>query len=106
MSQSRKRRGRETELLVAQHLRDHGFPHAHATSASAGGVDIDGTPGLAIECKARRGLDLPAWLRQADRNAGGMLPLLVVRLTGQGRETVGQFPVVLTLDQFLGVWHD
>lgn len=103
---TRKRRGRDSERVVAEHLRTRGFPYAEAVGAGTPGADITGTPTLAVEVKARRGLDLPAWLRQATRNAGTRVPVLVVRADGQGPTTVGQWAAVLPLDVLLDVLAD
>ena len=104
-SQHRKRRGRASETAVAWFLRPW-FPYARAANSGAPGVDVDETPGLAIEIKARAKLDLPAWLRQAKRNAGAQQPLLIIRLNGQGTDHVEDWPVVLTLGDFMRLWED
>jgi hypothetical protein len=99
---TRKSRGRETERLVAERLRSI-WPHAHATAPGAPGPDVNETPGYAIEVKARRGLNLPEWMRQASRHsaAHGGTPLLIVRLDGQGPASVDDWPVVMRLADFI-----
>ena len=99
---TRKSRGRETERLVADRLRAI-WPHAYATAPGAPGPDINETPGYAVEVKARRGLNLPEWMRQASRHsqAYGGVPLLVVRLDGQGPSNVDDWPVVMRLADFI-----
>ena len=67
---SRQRRGRDTELLAAEWLRDHGYPDAQAGGCYAPGLDIAGLP-WPCEVKARRGLNIAAGLRQA--GPGGLL---------------------------------
>lgn len=100
-TETRRRRGRESERIVAEHVRRI-WPTAEATPPGQYGTDVRRTPGAAIEVKSRRGLNLLAWMRQAKRNAmPGALPLLVVRLDGQGPATVGDWPVVLRLDDLL-----
>jgi hypothetical protein len=84
-------RGRETERLIAQDLRANGALNASAVAASLGGRDILGVPGLAIEIKSRKSLDIQASLRQAQRNAGSDLPLVVVRFNGQGPAHIDQW---------------
>jgi hypothetical protein len=88
---TRKARGAETERLVAAAWRAAGWPHAEVVRGP--GADLTGTPGIAVECKARRGLDLPAWMRQAASRPG--LPVLVVRLDGTGPATVPDWPAVV-----------
>ena len=94
---SRKARGRESERTVATYLRDHGWPYAEAVGAGRPGVDVTGVPSLAIEVKARRGLNLPAWLKQATTAADGRVPLLIIRGDGQGPTTVDQWAAVMPL---------
>jgi len=97
MSSSRKARGRETERIVADYLREHGFPYAEPVGAGRTGADITGTPSLAIEIKARRALRLTEWLKQADRDPG-RVPLLIIRGDGQGPSSIGQWAAVMPLD--------
>jgi hypothetical protein len=96
-SQSRKRRGRDTELLAARYLAEHGWPYAMPTGAGAAGRDITGTPGLAFEVKARAGFEPMANLRQAIKNAGGDLPLVLLRPNGMGPTTLDIWPVFMPL---------
>lgn len=100
--QSRKKRGRETELLAARHLAKNGWPYAMPTGAGASGIDITGTPGLAWEVKARTGFEPMANLRQAIRNAGESLPMVLLRPNGVGPSQIGVWPVFTTLDN--AIW--
>jgi hypothetical protein len=98
---SRKARGRRTEAVLVDRLKTL-FPNAMQVNSAASGADILNTPGLAIEVKARRGLDLPAWMRQAAKNAKpGEMPVLMTRLNGQGEESVEDWPVILRFGDFL-----
>ena len=97
MTNSRVVRGRQSEQVIADYLAEHGFPHAERVPASYKGADILGTPGLAIEVKSRYGLDLGAWMKQAAKREG--LPLLVVRLNGQGPASIGDWPLVMSFGQ-------
>ena len=98
---SRKARGMRTQLVIAQHLTTHGFPHAETTGSGRSGSDILGTPGLAIEVKARRAVDPLAWIRQAASNAG--LPCVIFRPDGLGETRVGEWPVMMRLDDWIGL---
>ena len=101
MSQSRKHRGYESQRIVARWFADHGWPFAEPVGAGRGGTDITGMPGLDVEVKARRGLDLPALLRQLeDRAAHGNLGFGILRLDGQGPASIASWPVVVTLADF------
>jgi hypothetical protein len=76
------------------------FPYAERVPASLPGKDVLHTPGWALEVKARRGLDLPGWLKQAHARAvlEGEVPVLVVRPDGFGPERIGQWAAVVTLE--------
>ena len=98
---SRRRRGRETEKLVATYLQTHGFPYAQATPAGATGTDITGIPWLDLEVKARRGLDINALFRQLDNRARpAVTGVGVIRPDRGGPTTVHTWPVVLRLSDF------
>lgn len=92
---TRKDRGMRTQLLVALALKADGFPHAESAGPGRPGRDVLNTVGLAIEVKARHGLNLVGWLRQAVTNAGGDVPALVARPDGMGETTVDDWPVVM-----------
>jgi hypothetical protein len=95
MANSRVQRGRESEKIVAEFFRQHGFPYAERVAASLKGADITGTPGLAVEVKSRYGLDLNAWMKQAKGRDG--LPVLVIRMNWTGPATVASWPAVVPL---------
>ena len=102
MTAARRRRGRDTELILADYLRGHGWPYAQATGAGAAGSDILNTPAIAWEAKARRGLDLGAAMRQnADRPAA--YHPVVIRLDGQGPAAIGDWPAVLPLSELVAL---
>lgn len=95
---SRKQRGSETQTTVARWFAAHGWPFAESTGAGRQGSDITGIPGLACEVKARRSFSPLAWIKQA--TAGNGLPFVVFRCDGQGTQSIGEWPVLLTLRQF------
>jgi hypothetical protein len=98
---TRKTRSRETERLVAEHLKSV-YPYAVRVPASLPGQDVLNTPGISVEVKARRDLNLPAWLKQAGgRVQDGDLPVVISRPDGYGPERIGIWPVVLTFDSFI-----
>jgi hypothetical protein len=96
VSQHRKHRGYETQRIARDALRSI-WPYCEVIGAGTPGPDLTGTPGCAVEVKARRGLDLPGWLAQTTRNAGIGLPLLVIRPDGYGPASVDLWPVVTPL---------
>jgi hypothetical protein len=103
-SQSRKRRGRDTEHMVASWFAGHGWPGAHATGAGTPGDDILGVP-FSVEVKARRGLDLPALLTQMSKRNPDRYGVGVLRLNGHGLSTLPDWPVVMTLSTFTRLAH-
>lgn len=92
-SQARKRRGLRTQDLAAEYLKARGWPFAVSTGAGRPGVDVTGTPDIAVEVKARGDFNPAGWLKQAEKNADGRLPFAVFRPNG-----VGEHP-----DRFLAV---
>lgn len=95
---SRKQRGYDSQRIVAQYFKDHGWPFAEPVGAGRPGSDVTGVVGCDIEVKARRNLDLTGTLRQqAARAAEGVLPFAVLRPDGYGPSKIGDWPVVLPL---------
>jgi hypothetical protein len=91
---------------VADWLGTHGWPWAQPVGAGRAGSDVTGVPGLLIEVKARRGLDLTGWLRQHAHQNGGVPCCLIVRPDGYGPEKIASWPVVMRLDDFTALLHE
>lgn len=107
MASSRVRRGRETEQIVADFLAANGWSGAQRIAASLPGRDVQNTPGIAVEVKARRGLNLPAWLRQAVKGvAHDDHPVLVIRPDGMGEKTVHLWAAVMPLECLVELLHE
>jgi hypothetical protein len=101
VTQHRKHRGYESQRIVARYFAANGWPYAEPVGAGRTGSDVTGMPGLDIEVKARRGLDMPALLRQlGERAERELLGFGVLRLDGQGPASIHEWPVVLRLDDF------
>lgn len=92
---SSKRRGADTQRIVAGYLCGNGWPFACDAGAGRPGQDILNVPGLSIEVKARADFSPLAWLRQAAGYGG--LPMCVHRPAGMGATTVGLWPVTVRL---------
>lgn len=101
-SQSRKYRGYESQRIVAERLREL-YPLAEPTGAGRQGLDILAVPDLDIEVKAQANLSIPAFIRQAKKNSGSGMPVLWLRLNGQGPVGIDDWPVVLTTKDFMGL---
>jgi hypothetical protein len=92
---SRHDRGRETEYLVAEFYRSELWPDATVAGRSEAGPDILNVP-VDIEVKARSDFSPKAWVQQSrNREPGGHV---VLRLNGQGKESVPGFMVIRRLD--------
>lgn len=105
-SQSRKHRGYESQRIVATWFSENGWPFAESTGAGREGSDVTGVPGLDVEVKARRGLDLTGLVhQQAKRADDGVVPFGVVRPDGYGPARIGEWPVVLPLSVFTELLH-
>jgi predicted lipoprotein len=83
MSASRQK-GTIWESQVVDYLKDHGFPYAERRALA--GVndkgDLTGIPGLMIECKAEKAIDLAGYMVEVKlqtANAGAHLGFAVVK---------------------------
>lgn len=103
MSQSRKRRGRDSERIV-QRFWLPWFPRARVVPASLPGADLTGTGRFAVEVKARNRLDIGAWMKQAASRPG--LPVLIIRLNMTGESSVSCWPVVIPHWLFMRLAHE
>jgi len=89
MANHRKTRGYRTQKVIADYLKQF---WAYADTAGAGrqGEDILNIPTLSIEVKARSDFQPLAWIKQAESNANGKLPMVIMRCNGQG-EDAGEY---------------
>lgn len=100
MSKQRAK-GTMFETLVANYLREHGFPHAERRALQ--GVqdkgDLTGMPGLVIECKNHKEMSFSEWLKETEQervNANADYGVLVVKRRGVW--DAGQSYAVMPLD--------
>lgn len=100
MSQHRKHRGYASQRIVADFLRLHGYPFAESAGAGRSGSDITGVP-FDVEVKARRGFDPKAALSQLSRRAGLNLGFAVLRLNGQGKESIGDWAAIIRFEDLV-----
>ena len=106
-SQSRKHRGYRTQKLVAEYLAKRGFPFAESAGAGRSGTDITGTVGIDWEVKARADFSPSTAIKQLkERSNGKDLPVVVLRLNGQGEASVGEFMVCMRLEDFVPLLND
>jgi hypothetical protein len=98
---SRKVRGRETERILAQYLRDHGWEHAHQVGSGASGSDIQGIEGLDIEVKARSKFDPKSAMAQLKARKATGLGVAVLRLNGQGEAAIDDWVAVIRVEDLV-----
>jgi hypothetical protein len=89
-------KGRVAEQAVARYLQTMGYPLACTARAASGGFqfgeDILGVPGVSLEVKNRRDLDLAASLRQAAIQGGpDKIAVVIIKPVGVGLESVGDW---------------
>jgi Holliday junction resolvase len=70
MTHPSARKGSTFERALVAYLQEHGFPYAeraYGAGRPADVGDIDGLPGIVLEAKACRALELAAWVDEAER---------------------------------------
>lgn len=102
MTNNNKRRGDNAERLLVAWLRDNGFPNAERAYGAGRPDDvgdIDGIPGVVIECKNQQRLDLAGWVTETEherRQAGADHGLLIVKR--RGHTNPGRWYCVMELE--------
>jgi hypothetical protein len=89
MANHRKTRGYRTQKVIADYLKQW-WEYADTAGAGRQGEDILNIPTLSIEVKARADFQPLAWIKQAESNAAGKLPMVIMRCNGQG-EDAGEY---------------
>lgn len=106
-SQSRKHRGYRSQKVLALYLAENGFPFAESTGAGRTGSDITGTVGIDWEVKARTGFDPSAAIKQLKERANGKdLGIVVLRLNGQGEQSIGDWVMLMRLEDGVNLIRD
>jgi hypothetical protein len=103
MANHRKHRGYRTQKVIAEYLKQW---WAYADTAGAGrqGEDILNIPTLSIEVKARADFQPLAWIKQAETNANGKLPMVIMRCNGQG-EDAGEYLAFVKVKHIMPIIH-
>lgn len=91
MSKAEREKGKRGEREAAKLLRDMGFAEARRTAQFCGKTgdasDVVGIPGYHVEVKRCERLELPKWIRQAERDAAakgpGVIPIVMHRRSGE-----------------------
>jgi hypothetical protein len=100
-SQSRRRRGRATEHVVAEYLAEF-WKDARVVNSGASGSDVVGLP-FDVEVKARAGFNPKAYLDQLKKRTTGGLGFAVLRLNGQGETNPEDYAVVMRLGDLIPI---
>lgn len=100
---SRRLRGRRTELVVAEYFKER-WGSAHAVGSGASGSDIKGTP-YDIEVKARSKFEPLQFIKQQKLRDDGKLKFVVMRCNGQG-ENVEDYVFIARLGDMIGLLED
>lgn len=102
MGKASRDKGKRGELELARLLRDRGYD-AHRGAQHRGGPDspdVEGLPGIHIECKRTERLDLYGALDQARRDsAPGDVPVVM------HRRNECDWVAILRLEDFLRIWE-
>ena len=93
MANHRKHRGYRTQKVLADYLKQW-WTYADTAGAGRQGEDILNIPTISIEVKARSDFQPLAWIKQAESNAAGKLPMVIMRCNGQG-EDAGEYLALL-----------
>jgi hypothetical protein len=104
MANHRKTRGYRTQKVIADYLKQW-FPYADTAGAGRQGEDILNVPTISIEVKARSDFQPLAWIKQAESNATGKLPMVIMRCNGQG-EDAGQYLAFVKVKDIMPILAD
>lgn len=103
MANHRKHRGYRTQKVIAEYLKQW-WVYADTAGAGRQGEDILNIPTVSIEVKARADFQPLAWIKQAQANANGKLPMVIMRCNGQG-EDVGQYLAFMRVQDLVPLIH-
>ena len=104
MANHRKHRGYRTQKVIADYLKQW-FPYADTAGAGRQGEDILNVPTISIEVKARADFQPLSWIKQAETNAAGKLPMVIMRCNGQG-EDVGEYLAFVKVKDIMPILAD
>ena len=96
-----------SQLVAARYLAVNGFPHAESTGSGRSGTDILGCVGIDWEVKARTGFEPMAAIKQLkERAKDGILGLVLMRLNGQGEESIKDWVVILRFEDAVNLLRE
>jgi hypothetical protein len=93
-----KRKGSAFERDVVGYLREHGFPdaeRAYGAGRPEDVGDIAGIPGVTVECKATKSIDLAGFVDEAEHERlNARQPVAVVVVKRRGKSTAQAYVVM------------
>jgi Holliday junction resolvase len=98
-----KRKGSQFERDIAAYLREHGFPDAERAYGAGRPEDIGdvvGIPGITVECKACRTIDLAGFVDEAERERLNARQPYAVAIVKRRNKGVDRSYVVMDLEAF------
>lgn len=106
VSNSRKVRGRKTEIVVAEYF-SRIWGNARAVNSGASGSDCIGTP-FDIEIKARAKFDPLSFIKQLKNRQSDKLGFAVMRCNGQGDsvDSVADYVFIARLGDMIPLLED
>jgi Holliday junction resolvase len=107
-----RNKGKRGELELANLLKEHGFDarRGQQFSGANGDADVEGMPGIHIECKRVEKQDVNSWLEQSERDAYAdslkhgyyVIPVVFHRQNHNPRKPVkGRWKVTLFAEDFI-----
>ena len=109
MTTPEKAKGSQWERDIANYLVEAGFIYAerrYGAGNTQDKGDINGMPGLVIEAKNHKTMNLPGWLAEAEverANAKAEYGVVVIKRRGK---PAAQGYVVMTLADFAKLWRE
>ena len=103
MANHRKHRGYRTQKVIADYLKQW-WEYADTAGAGRQGEDILNIPTVSIEVKARADFQPLAWIKQAETNANGKMPMVIMRCNGQG-EDAGEYLAFVKVKDLMPILH-
>jgi hypothetical protein len=107
-----KERGSQFEREVVKYLKDHGFPfaeRAYGAGRNDDRGDIDGLPGVVMECKAQRTSALSEWVKEAETervNAEAAFGIVVHKRFGRHvSDSYCTLPLWQLANLLVGAWY-
>jgi Holliday junction resolvase len=98
-----KRKGSAFERDVVAYLREHGFSDAERAYGAGRPCDVGdvvGIPGVTVECKAARQIDLAGFVDEADRERVNARQPFGVAIIKRRSKSTAQAYVAMSLETF------